>query len=231
MEVIKRSLIVLMLFITACGGGSKKDPQPVLSPVKTQLILPANNQPCLTGTNMTATKSTVTFSWQAADNADKYLLYIKDLVAGTITSQTVSGLTAAKELLIGIPYSWYVVSASSNTSATAQSDTWKFYNSGPGVTFYAPYPANLTSPAYGEQVSAASAKIILTWNVTATSTNVKEYDVYFGTDKNPVLYKEKIVAATLTVDVLTARTYYWKIVARDNNGNTSLSQVSYFNVK
>ena len=230
---MKKGLVIIAMFVTVCGckNNPVPKPTPVLPPSKTQLILPANNQPCLTGTNITANTSMVTFSWQAANNADKYTLYVKDLITGTTSSQAITDKTATKELLLNVPYSWYVVSASSKITSTAQSDTWKFYNSGPGATDYAPYPADLLTPTYAQQINATSLKVNLSWAVTATSAAIKDYDVYFGTTKDPELFNDKVATTSLSVTVTSKITYYWKIVARDSNGNTSQSQVSTFYVQ
>ena len=40
------------------------------------------------------------------------------------------------------PYVWHIIPYNSFDLKTVQSDTWKFYISGAGITFYTPFPAD-----------------------------------------------------------------------------------------
>jgi len=128
------------------------------------------------------------------------------------------------------PWSWFVISHSVNSTATAQSDTWKFYNAGNGTTSYAPYPADLLTPAAGAILTTTS--INLTWKGAAVdTTTIVNYDVYFGTTATPPLYKSAVTASFLNninVDINT--TYYWSISTRDINGNVTASATNFFSI-
>src|SRR5438874_9061701 len=124
--------ILLATIISGCGGSKKNAPQPASPPGKAVLTAPVQNAVCVTGTVISGTQSSVTFIWNAADHADSYDLVIKNLLTSTSSSLTTDKTQLAITLLRNTPYSWYVVSQSSKVSTTAQSDSWKFYNSGPG---------------------------------------------------------------------------------------------------
>ncbi|MEO6980031.1 MAG: hypothetical protein ABI113_16700 [Mucilaginibacter sp.] len=80
--------------------------------------------------------------------------------AVTVFSSSTNQVTAT--LLRNTPYSWYVVSKSTTTTVTAQSDTWKFYLAGAGVTSYSPFPATITAPIFGLNLSAGTTAVNLT---------------------------------------------------------------------
>jgi hypothetical protein len=222
--------VILMLY--GCSGKNSTSPTNAV-PVAAILSAPAQNSICITGTSVSSTESSVTFTWATATNADNYDLYIKNLITATTAIQSnITATTATVTLLKGTPYSWYVVSKSSKSTTTAQSDTYKFYNAGDGVVSYAPFPATIVSPTFAQNITATASTITLTW--TGTSVNagtIASYDVYFGTSANPPIYVTSITNSFLnSVAVTSKTTYYWKIITRDAAGNTSDSGVYQFTV-
>lgn len=223
--------ILLAAIISGCGGSKKNAPQPASPPAKAVLTAPAQNAVCVTGTVISGTQSSVTFIWHAADNADSYDLVIKNLLTSTSSSHTTDKTQLAVNLLRNTPFSWYVVSQSSRVSTTAQSDSWKFYNSGPGLAVYAPYPAEITAPVYGQLVNAGTVN--LTWTGSAVDgAIITGYDVYFGTTNTPALFKSNLTDSFVnTVAVTSGNTYYWRVLTKDENGNSSDSGIYLFSVK
>jgi len=222
--------VILMLF--GCGGKSSTSPTNTV-PVAAVLSAPAQNSICITGTSVSSTESSVTFTWAAATNADNYELYIKNLITATTATQAnITATTATVTLLKGTPYSWYVVSKSSKSTTTAQSNIYKFYNAGDGVVSYAPFPATIVAPTFAQNVTAAAGTITLTWTGTSVNTGtIASYDVYFGTSANPPVYVTAITSSFLNSVVVTSKTtYYWKIITHDIAGNTSDSGVYQFTV-
>jgi len=230
-------LILLAAFvIVGCGGCSKKPnakstptPDP---PVSALLVTPSNNQVCTTGTSLSNSQSTFAFSWQKSDNTDSYEVHIKNLLTGDSTISTTSQTSASVSLLKSTPYAWYVLSKSSKSVKTARSDLWKFYASGPGVTDTAPYPADLTAPAWNEQVDfAANGMVTLDWDTGSPAGNVKKYDVYWGISPTYLPLTGSSTTNSLSIYVASGTVYYWKVVTTDKAGNTVDSQVSTFYVK
>lgn len=233
---MKKHLLILTLisFVVMSCGGKKNNPipAPAPDPDKAVLILPAQNAVCATGSVISDQQSSITFTWNAAAHADGYDLVIKNLLNSTINTQSTSDTKLIATLSRNTPYSWYIVSKSSKTTTTAQSDTWKFYDSGPGVVTYAPYPADVTSPLYGQVVAATSGTINLTWTGSAVDlSTIADYDVYFGTTVTPPIFKSTITDSFVNgVKVTSGTTYYWRVITRDNTGNTSDSGLYQFSV-
>lgn len=226
--MIKRILsLITILAIVSCG---KKEPTP--APGIATLSAPLKDQPCLTGTVLSATESSVSFSWNPSQNTDRYDLTITNLLTKAATTQTVSITNATAKLLRNTPYSWYVSSKSSKSSVVSKSDTWKFYNAGAGIITYAPFPAEITAPAFGAIISSGTTKVNLTWKGSSVSSNIVAYDVYFGPSNNPALFRNHITDSFLKdVTVGANTTYYWRVVTIDANGNISDSGTYNFFVQ
>jgi len=224
--MINRYLVIILgalIFV-----GCKKKPDPVLNPTKTVLILPAMDELCTSGTVISAAKSTVNFNWNVAQNTDSYEISIKNLITGQVITQNTLKTSIGIELDRNTPYSWTVKSISSSSNITEQSESWKFYNSGPGVVFYAPFPAEIIAPVMGQNVSISTAKVKLEWKGSDVDQDIKSYDVYFGTSA-PVLIKQDVEDSFLgDISILANTQYYWKIVTKDQKGNTSDSGVYRF---
>lgn len=221
--------VIPLLFVCMACGGKKHNPAP--APGQAVLISPAKDALCTTGAVLSPTQSSVSFTWNASANTDSYNLIVKNL----ITSATITQSTTATQIAITLdrntPYSWSVLSKSSKSDLTALSDIWKFYNAGPGVITYAPYPAELSSPAFGQKVNTATVN--LTWIGSAiNNTTIANYDVYFGTTETPALLKNAVTDSFVNgVNVNSGTTYYWKVITRDINGNTSDSGLSEFSTE
>ena len=218
-----------------CGGKSNNPaptPPSVPNPTQATLSAPAQNAVCTSGTILSATQSTISFSWSASANTNSYNLVIKNLLTSDSTTQSTTQTQLAVNLQRNTPYSWHVVSVSTQTTLTAQSAVWKFYNSGPGVVTYAPFPAEITSPTFGQNVTATAGKINLTWIGSIVSPDViANYDVYFGTTSSPAIMASAITNGFLNnVSVTSNTTYYWKVITRDANGDTSDSGLFQFSV-
>jgi len=232
----KELLIVsVILILTGCGGKKNNPvptPPPDINPTQATLSAPAQNSVCTSGTILSATQSSIAFSWNASTNTNSYNLVVENLLTSDSTVQNTTQTQLTITLLRNTPYSWYIVSKSSKTSATAQSATWKFYNSGPGVVTYAPFPADITSPTFGQIVTPTAGTVDLTWVGSVVAPDViANYDVYFGTTSTPAILASAITNNFLNnVTVAANTTYYWHVVTRDVSGNTSDSGLYQFSV-
>lgn len=231
----KGLFLILMACAVACG--KKSGVAPVTppapsgdSPTQAALVFPAENAACTTG-NVSGTKSTITLLWNKADKADSYDIGIKDLLTGSVSTYSSTKASLEVSLPVNTPFSWYVTSKLANSTKTAQSSTWKFYLSGPGVTSYAPFPAEIVSPAMG-QALPATIRVTLDWNGADADNNISNYDVYFGTAANPPLFKAGQTESILNdVTVTPGTTYYWKVITRDALTYTSDSGIYQFKVE
>ncbi|WP_342648587.1 hypothetical protein [Mucilaginibacter sp. CSA2-8R] len=219
-------------FLYGCGGSGGTEPEPTpAAPAKAILITPTKNELCTQGVVTSATLSTVTLKWSEAANTESYQVDLKNLETGALATQTINATTLSVQLSRNTPYAWSVTSKSTKSSTTSQSETWRFYNSGPATTNYAPFPAELVSPAIEGVVTAANGKISLTWNGQDVDNDIATYDVYLGTTNTPSLLKAGLTLATLTDVAVTNNTYYyWKVITKDSKGNTSDSGTYRFKV-
>ncbi|HTE01641.1 MAG TPA: hypothetical protein VK668_20275 [Mucilaginibacter sp.] len=224
-------LFLFILCISTLGCKKTKPPKPDYTPSKAVLLTPANNEACYSGTPTSPTESTVLFKWKSASNAGYYELSIKNLETGEIRPPlTISDTQVDVSISQNTPFSWFITAKSSKTAAKNMSDTWKFYNSGAAVKSHAPFPAEIVSPLFDEDIAATSNKITLTWAGSDVDNDISVYDLYFGTTNTPHLLQPNLVPTTNTVNVSSKTTYYWKVITRDLKGNTSDSGLYQFTV-
>lgn len=235
---MKKAFLILLAATLMFAGCSKKKTDTgngnpsAPAPSKAILLSPEQNAVCTTGNIQSDSISAITFTWNPSANTSGYVLTFKNLFTGRTLDTNAKATQVVLNLPRNTPYSWYVTSKSDKTSATNTSDTWKFYNAGKATVTYAPFPADLTSPKYGETVAATAGTITLTWQGSSVNpASIASYDIYFGTGAQPPALKSGVSASTLNaVSVSAGETYYWKVVTRDIQGNTSDSDVSYFKV-
>lgn len=225
-------IIALGTLMAGCSGSKKSDniSPPPPGPKAATLIFPAQNAVCVSGTVSSATQSTIQFQWNNGANTDSYILVTKNLLTGDTLTTSTGHNSADVTVSQNTPYSWYVVSTSNQSSNTAKSDTWKFYNSGTGITTYAPFPADNLTPAMGHAVTVpSSGNISLSWHGSSIDNDIVDYDIYFGTATSPPLYKSHNTSQSISdIAANSKTTYFWKIVTRDSNNNTSTSDITEF---
>lgn len=222
----KIGVFILVLIICSCSKKSESPPAKILPPAAAQLDAPANDRPCITGTFISDTTSSVTFSWLSAAYADDYEIDVTNLLNNTTITKNTSDNFIDIVILKNTPYSWQVISTEGGTIQTAKSEIWKFYNSGPSITTYAPFPAILTAPVLGEELHGQTS-VTLSWQGSSVENNITGYDVYWGTSNSPPFYKT-VSASNVSVSLNPKTTYYWRVITKDSNGNTSKSQLSQF---
>ncbi|MGB5377208.1 hypothetical protein [Muriicola sp.] len=220
--------------LLSCGGGdSAPEPPPpvvITPPSAAALIFPDNNTECNEGTVLNANQSSVTFRWTDAQNTDTYELNLRNLSNNNTARTNASVNSAEITLLRGTPYEWFVVSRANGTNETATSPTWKFYNEGPGVENYAPFPAEVVSPARGATV-AATGSITLEWSGSDVDNDLSDFEVFFGTDASALASIGTTTESTLDTSIDTGTVYYWRVISQDSQGNTSQSEIFEFRVQ
>jgi hypothetical protein len=236
---MKKVIIFALWIATLMGCASKNEeaatpdpPKVVLNnPAKASLSFPAQNEACTSGTVISETKSSLVFRWTVSANTDSYELVLKDLITQQITRH--QSTTNSLEIMLdrNTPYSWSVISKAKNVTETAQTDTWKFYNAGPGAVSYAPFPAEMISPAFAESVDVQNGQVTLVWKGSDVDNDLVNYNVYFGKVANPPVLKVGVTTSSLTAEVSGKETYYWKVISVDSKGNTSDSGVYQFTTR
>jgi len=193
-----------------------------VDPAAATLSKPANNTQCLE-------VDKVKFEWNKSDNTDTYTITIIDLISSATVTQNTSTNTVEITLTKGKPYSWQITSKNKSTSKTAKSEVWKFYLSGAADSNHAPFPAEIIAPKNDTTVSAGS--IELSWKVSDVDVgDTHKFDVKLDkTNATTVICTDQ--ADTKKTITLTAGVYYWRVIAKDNNGNHSESGVYKFTVQ
>ena len=240
-NLLKCFSFLFTLTLTSCGGGGGEegssgggDPPPVINPPgKSTLTAPANNKTCETGTSVSDTKSDVTFTWGASADTNTYDLKITDLNSNSVTNKTALTTTTTKATLDkGVPYSWNITSKSTASSTNTASDTWKFYLAGTGIVNYAPFPADLKTPASGSTVTRdGDSKVAFTWDGSDPDTDdTLTYTLYVDTTdgkQTPATALSNLTEKTASVELAAATTYYWRVKTSDGV-NSSYSIVYSF---
>ena len=193
-----------------------------VDPAAANLSKPANNTQCLE-------VDKVKFEWNKSDNTDTYTITIIDLISSATVTQNTSTNTVEITLTKGKPYSWQITSKNKSTSKTAKSEVWKFYLSGAADSNHAPFPAEIIAPKNETTVPAGS--IELSWKVSDVDVgDTHKFDVKLDkTNATTVICTDQ--ADTKKTITLTAGVYYWRVIAKDNNGNHSESGVYKFTVQ
>lgn len=222
--------IIIIGTLTSCSGGKDNlDDNPLGIPSMATLVFPDNNLECTEGIVINDAQSTVTFQWQIASNTSSYEVNLRNLETNSSATTTSTTNEASITLERGVPYEWFVVSRSDGADATAKSDTWRFYNQGPGFASYAPFPASVVSPTSGQTVNAASS-INLEWQGSDVDNDLIEFEVLFGTNNNLTTTLGSTSQSAISATISSGQTYYWRVISKDAAGNTSQSEVFDFKV-
>ena len=241
-NLLKYFSFLFTLTLISCGGGGGDDGGannggggggPVVNPPgKSTLTAPANSETCETGTSVSATQSEVTFTWTASSDTNTYDLKITNLNTSVVINRTALTSTSTKVTLDkGVPYSWNITSKSTASTTSTASDTWKFYLLGPGIVNYAPFPADLKTPASGSTVTRdGDGKVTFTWDGSDPDGDSLNYTLYVdATDgkQTPPTAQTDLTVKTLAVALDAATTYYWRVKTSDGT-NSSYSIVYSF---
>ena len=224
----KLFLVVCSIILFGCG---RKD-DPGARPEPALLVYPEKNSECTTGINIDEVSSRVEFRWQASHNTEIYELRATNLNTGVTQTISSRSLSAKLPLQKGAPYSWSITSKNSEVRETATSEVWSFYNSGYG-TSHAPFPAGIISPKSGASVfKNINNQITLEWSGADLDNDLLRFEVYFSTENPPITLVGGTTAdeTTFKVSVLSNMVYYWQVISKDKEGNTSDSGIYEFKV-
>ena len=155
----------------------------------------------------------------SSSSQEHSIQYLFDWGDGTSSGWLAVGTTSASK-------SW---ASSGNysvkTQARCSTHNFAFSSwSGPLSISICSTPGTPSSPSPSNGSTGVSSSPTLTW----TGLNASSYDVYFGTSSNPP-YVATTVTNSYSVSGLSPNaTYYWKIVAKDNCGSSTLGPVWSF---
>lgn len=220
------SVILVGMLLFGCKKDAPKSPEAVL------LSLPAKNTECAPVQTSSESANVVRFTWLAADHAETYELRVTNLNTGTTQTKSTQLLSETLPLQKGIPFSWVVISKNTKVQNTSTSEKWMFYNPG-AQTSYAPFPAEIISPKLSESVfKDINNEITLEWSGFDLDNDIADFDLYFSTETPPATLIGTFASGSSAkkVSVSSKTVYYWKVVTKDENGNTSDSGIFSFKV-
>ncbi|MDT0622487.1 hypothetical protein [Croceitalea vernalis] len=240
------SILTAVIFMVGCSSSSSGDDTPtppptgggddepvIPAPSAATLIFPEDNTECNTGIVDVNDEnlSEVTFEWNASQNTDRYTVTITNLNTNSATFVNSDTNEATATIQRGVPYSWFITSRADGTRDTADSGTFRFYNEGPGVENYAPFPAEAIAPARGVNLPMSTTAVNLEWSGSDVDNDIASYEVFFGTEAEPTTSIGSVTETTIAdVTVVSGATYYWIVVTTDSAGNTSTSEVFEFRI-
>jgi len=218
-KTILNLMLLASLFILLVISSCSKEEELNMPPGKATLTSPDNNS--------TDVALNSKMNWQAAIDSDgdlvSYDVYFgADATPTAIVSADQSGTSYTPTLSANTTYYWKIVSKDPN-GGTSQSETWSFstINNGPGAL-------TLTAPADAETEVVLDAT--LTWEASIDPDgDAVVYDVYFGTEATPTAIVSANQSGTSYTPTLEGNnTYFWKVVAKDDKGASSESEIWSF---
>lgn len=229
-------LVVSLVFLyTSCSVSSTEpEPEPEIvieDPVAALLVFPEDNTECNEGIILSETQSKVVFRWNTSEHTDSYEVILKDM--GTETSSIIEASSNSKEITLerGTSYEWHIISKSIKSTVIATSNTFEFFNAAPGVVNHAPFSAEAISPENDSEITSTTGKVNLQWEATDIDEDIKDFEVFFGTNKDQLVNFGTVTTTTLEVDILLGTTYYWMVKTQDESDNVSTSEVFTFTVQ
>jgi hypothetical protein len=234
MKKLKNLYLLLCFTILSCAGGDSNVetpniPEPVASPLQSTLVFPENNKECTEGDIQSDTRSIVNFQWNNSENTDSYEINLKNLNNSNSSKANSTSNSILFTLERGVPYEWFVVSKANGTNITASSTTWKFYNQGPGIENYAPFPAEAVNPKRGANLSNV-ANVTLEWIGSDIDNDIIDYKILFDTNESPTTVLGTTTEQTIEASVAASNTYYWRVITTDFNTNSSTSEIFSFKI-
>ncbi|UMB54540.1 SusE domain-containing protein [Lutibacter sp. A64] len=221
--------LVLTTLLWSCGGSGGSDspePEPVNNaPNIPTLKYPTNNLLCI--------DNTIDFEWNTATDPDgdvvSYQIQIAKDNQFTDIVQSISNTSTTRTISLdkGVAYYWRVSAKDTKNLSSSYSSVNSFYTEGEGVSNYLPFSPEIIAPTLNATVTESSA--ILEWNASDVDNDPLSFDVYFGTSKTPsTIVSENQTAKTFSVDVSNSKTYYWKVVVKDDKGGETIGQIWNF---
>jgi hypothetical protein len=200
-------------------GQNNKNTQGALWHFHTSTTNPPPNMPAFPNPSAGAIGVSVTpvLHWQGSDPEGEPLEY--DVYLGTdanppFAAHTTTASYSPSNLVESTMYRWRVVAIDPENASTSGT-TWTFTTRGVNP----PTVPQLVSPALGSTV--APQQVQLSWTSTDPEGGPLTYDIYLGTTSPPPLYQSTFGLNGIKVNLLQASTYYWRIVARDQDAQTT----------
>ncbi|WP_010136723.1 fibronectin type III domain-containing protein [Ochrovirga pacifica] len=223
--MIKTGVYTLCIILLVSCSKSKTEEEIVDNIERPVLLEPKHQQICLKAEE-------IVFEWSKSNQAVTYEIELATDKKFTQTVDSQASIATNKiqlSLQKASTYYWRV-KAIGKTSESEYSSVFQFYTQGDAVTNHLPQTPTLTSPQLNQVLSDGS--LSLSWSCVDKDVNdILVYDVFLGTDSEELELVSENQSASKFTTSLEANTYYWRIIAKDNNGGMALSTIWSFNVQ
>ena len=222
-------IAALLLVITSCDS-EPDTPTPPLNepPTSPELLSPTDAALCQ--------NTDLTFTWSESIDPDgNEIIYQIDIseVAdfSTIYKSGKTGSTSKVFTLIkGQLFYWRVKAIDSNDASSDFSTPWQFITESDGIANYVPFAPTLIAPSDYSQINDTSVN--LEWTCDDLDGDDLSYDLYYGTSQDLESIEEDLNQTTFTLSNLTSGdTLFWKVVAHDSHGNSSVGKLWQFTIE
>ncbi|MCM5662803.1 fibronectin type III domain-containing protein [Galbibacter mesophilus] len=231
---MKKLILILIIFShQACSksddnenGEAPSNPPEIMNlpPSIPNKVYPDNGLLCL--------DNPLEFKWNpSTDKEGDSIVYIIEIAKDEafekiVESREVSNSSLRLSLEKGIQFNWRVKAKDINGNYSDHSSVWKFYTEGEGIINYLPFTPELISPKAFSKVDNSMVNLI--WSSSDVDQDSLTYDIYFGTIQPPPLLQENFETISYEISISSGKTYYWKIIAKDDNGGVSEGSVWVF---
>ena len=178
--------------------------------------------------NATGVSTNADLSWRASDRDANdilhYSIYFDDMDT-PITEDYDDSNYALGTLDANTTYNWKVV-VYDYAGDSAAGPTWTFTT---GTESNLP-PGQPFDPSPADGATGQPTTLTLSWMCTDPNDGDSlAYDIYFGTTIYPARVDSGLMEATYIPSTLMPdTTYYWKVVAFDNHGDSTAGELWYF---
>jgi hypothetical protein len=183
----------------------------ILPPLPVTLLTPADG----------ATVATALLSWvggnsQCIGQTSTYDVYFGTTSPPPLDHNNGSSAAWTPSLVAGTGYYWRIVAKDGNGSVSSEERSFQ------ASCTAKPSAVTLTSPANQAANIGIDSNVSWSGGISQCAGLTATYDVYFGTASSPPLAEANVSVKTWDPGTLTEGvTYYWKVIAKDENGTTS----------
>ena len=226
-------VVLTSISLTFCGGsGGGDDPPPTPQP-------PVNKAPSATSqseptNNLLCIDNDISFKWSASTDPDgdtvSYEIQIATDNQITQNVQNFTSTTTSTSISLdrGVAYYWRIRAKDSKGATSSYSSIFNFYTEGDGVSNHLPFSPSIVTPNLNEVIQTTTTT--LQWDASDVDTSdTLTFDVYFDTVNPPTtIVSENQTTKTFDTSLESAKTYYWKVVVKDDKGGITIGQVWSF---
>lgn len=219
----------MILFLSCSSNSDQEDttttPEENVAPGVPLLVYPSNNLVCI--------ENILKFEWNASIDPEGDFVNYEVLIAkdnaftDIVTTLKTSNLTSDISLFRGVMYYWKVKAIDDKNASSEYSDVYNFYTEGDGEINYLPFAPTLIYPINNSELTENT--VTLNWSAEDADGDNLIFDIYFGTDKAALqIIAEDLSEIKFDAEINTKSSYYWKVVAKDGKGGSTIGQVWSF---